>query len=231
MTTPEERARADEITASVGRFVRQSQAVRIEGVSPEQPKNPDRWFRVGAIFALVLALHVAAFVGYRHYQDKQDSIKDQQRAELEAMRTDAAIAQAQARQLREALAAAQTPQWKHVGTYQPEPVKPTDYNVYKEPRPAPRPVYAPAPEPAPSPKPDRTAEHETAAVNYVWSKQGATVRTSETTQVPGWEGRYRTTGEALFYKYGTKTPSPRKFEVLTQEKSGNIIASDLTIKW
>jgi hypothetical protein len=101
MTTPEERARADEITASVGRFVRQSQAVRIEGVSPEQPKNPDRWLRVGVIFVLVLALHVAAFVGYRHYQDKQDGIKDQQRAELEAMRTDAAIAQAQARQLRE----------------------------------------------------------------------------------------------------------------------------------
>lgn len=78
---------------------------------------------------------------------------------------------------------------------------------------------------------DHSSEHQSVAYQYVIQKGGLDAEVESTEAVTGWDGRYRTAGEAYFYRYGKRTPSPRKFEVLTQETNGKIQGIDLTIKW
>lgn len=121
---------------------------------------------------------------------------------------------------------------------QAQPTKPT-LMTYQDPprhnrpsapsRQAATPVYTPPP--AQNVEVDHTNEHRQKAVERV-AKEGGIVRQVESVeQVAGWTGRYRTTGEATFYRYSGSTPTPKRFEVLTQEENDQITSVDFTIKW
>lgn len=77
-----------------------------------------------------------------------------------------------------------------------------------------------------------TYEHNKHMSGSVTIKTKITVTSVEA--VPGWGGRYRTTGEAFMNYYNSYGRSVKtdscKFEVLTQEKGTEIEISDLTPK-
>lgn len=246
--TPEERARADAITQALSQSAKNRRLPQPAPFSPPAPDSPPattgNGLRFAAFFALAVAIHIAGFIAYNHYSEVRDKAarqEEERRLAAEQELIDATREKALA-QAREGKLLAQIAALRQSAASQPARI---EYNVYPDPHPAPRTVYAPQqqqPSPAPVPPPapaqesaptrrDRTEEHRAAAIAYVLTKKGAYVQTSDVTPVPGWEGRYRTTGEAYFYRYSSKTPSPRKFEVLTQENGSVIVASDLTIKW
>ena len=244
--TPEERARAAAITDSIAAESAARRADRIPGVSPE-PQS--KGFFYAAIFAFVLAAHVAGFLGYQHVQAKRTTERERQHAQALA---DAAQARANANRLAASMRAASAPAPAYQNTQYAgqqsrqrntgitltgpngetvhQSPRPIEYNVYRATPPTPNRAQA-APEQRPTVT-DRSHAHRSAAIHHVVKNGGGYVRVTESKPVPGWDGRYRTTGDAQFYKYSSnRTPSPRKFEVLTQENGEEVNATDINIKW
>ena len=227
--TPEERARAAAITDSIAAESAARRAQRTPEVSPEPTSKT---FLYAAIFAFVAAAHIAGFIGYQHVQAKRTAERERQHAqELADAAQERATAERLAASLRAAVAPLPTyPTYQYKQTQAPQRPTPAPTRPRTEPT-ATKTTQRPAITHQPTPTaPDRKHEHTAAAIAYVIQKRGGYVKTTETEQVPGWEGRYRTTGEAHFYQQN-RTPSPRRFEVLTQEDSGKITATDLKVLW
>lgn len=253
--TPEEKARAAAIIAAVS----ESAKARKRPITPAallaEPKLASRAIFYAITAAAMLAIHVAGFLTYKHFTTAAEERERRHAQELENARELAAYEKAKTDHYLAALAKAKaeagaysksqyvpqiTPRTQpQQRTITPPPARTPkiEYNIYKEPRQritpqTYQPVTQQAQTPTTPPPQDRTAEHQAAAIAHVIQKKGGYVRATATSPVPGWEGRYRTTGEAHFYQHNSsKTPSPRKFEVLTQETPSGITASDLTIKW
>ena len=160
--TPEERARADEITASIERFSksrRQSPAATIPGISTKppaptmrvvsqpRPTTSSHGFRYALIFIFVGALHVAGFIAYTwHSESKEEEIRDAKAtAALMEATARRALARVEAERMNAAFLAQQADQSQLSGrrtiTPQRERVTPTiEYNVVRTQPPAPRPV-------------------------------------------------------------------------------------------
>lgn len=122
-------------------------------------------------------------------------------------------------------------------TAQKQPTKPTLMTYRDPPRRSPAPApsrQATAPaytSPTQTMETDRTNEHRQKAIERVMRDGGIVRQVESVEQVAGWTGRYRTTGEATFYRYSGDTPKPKRFEVLTQEENDLITSVDFTIKW
>ncbi|MFA6962601.1 MAG: hypothetical protein WC205_17730 [Opitutaceae bacterium] len=236
--TPDERARVDSITAAFDRSRRHSP---IPGISStETISTTGKGLRYAVLFVLVLALHAAGFLLYQNYseaksteliaQAQHQALEDARNQELAEMRAVAAAAQAAAAQLSKAMA--QQRYWQTSQVTQPQPPPTPEYNVVRTTQ-RPQPVtqqFAPTP-PEPVAK-NRSSEHASIAYNYLVRKKSNTwnARITSTKQVTGWEGRYRTEFEIPRNTQGTNSLQPRRYEVLTQEKDGQITAIDLTTK-
>ncbi len=232
--TPEERARADAITAAIAESVKNRRQAVIPGVSPEPVTAASRTFNYAVFFGIVFAVHVAGFFAYRHYSETKMRAEEQRSAEIQAEAIRMAQATADA-------ARAEVERLKLEGARRMAPQ--IEYNVVTT-QPPPRPQSRPqvskqqvTPSSASVQQPavvaDRTAEHAVIALNYLRSKKSDTwrARATSTDPVPGWDGRYRTEFEIPRDSYaGTSSPTPRRFEVLTQERDGKIIGIDVTTK-
>ncbi len=247
--TPQERARADEITASIERSAKdrkKAPAVTIPGISPKPPAPTIRpvsqegpatsgdGLRYGLIFTAVLVIFAAGFAVYtRHMEVREQRIRDEvalmlraiteqekARAEAERMtRLTAAIAEKRQQDLQKSAGSNSSPK--------------IEYNIYSPPAPAPRPqpiesYQPPVQQPAVT---DRSNEHAAIAAAHLAMKKGIRPRRVSTTPVSGWEGRYRSEFEFTRNpNQGTTSPTPRRYEVTTQETDGKITAIDLTTK-
>lgn len=256
--TPEERARADAINDAISRFSKARKQPRLptpiqpptapRPTIPDAPRRTGNAFRYAAIFAFVLAAHIAGFMAYRHHSETEKTKEAERRAEIQALanaREQAAQAAAALAQANAELARAEAERLKAQLAAQIKQTSPKiEYNVYEEPKPAPqpRPVTQPRPTSADQlqrqtpPKEDaptnRIAEHRNAAQRYLVSQKSDAWRAQilTTEQVSGWEGRYRTEFEIPRNPKGISSPIPRRYDVLTQEKDGKITGIDITTK-
>jgi len=234
--TPEERARAEEITAAISASVKSRRQAGIPGISPEPVTEPGRAFKYAVFFVVVAAVHLVGFFAYRHYTET--NAREQEQAQRHA------DMQAEAIRLAQQTAENARAEVERLRREAARPVPPKiEYNVYTDPvRPAPTP-QRPTPRPAPvvaqqQPEPAQPArdlrpQHRTAALSYLRSKKSDAwnARVISTQQVPGWDGRYRTEFEIPRESYSnTSSPRPRRYEVLTQETDGEIAGIDLTTK-
>lgn len=226
--TPDERARADAIIAALGKKPSRNNQEPIPGIT--QNPQSSRIFIYITFFVLAVSVNVAGWLIYRHVQDQAEIERreEESRKLTEASIAATSAAKAQLEALRKTLAA--QPQPSYAPIIPAAPVQTT--RVVPAPTPRPQPVQIireQQPEPAPQPQRDRARDHSAVAVSYMATKRGIGIRVTDVSPVPGWEGRYRTTGESV-YNF-QKSPSPKIYEILTQEKDGQISAIDVVTKW
>jgi hypothetical protein len=238
--TPEERARADAISDAIAASVKQRRQQPIPGVSPAAPTASSRRIFYTTLLVIVLAAHVAGFLVYRRHAEAKAK-RARIAAQEERLIQQAATAEAQANAERLSNALAATKPDKPMAA--PTSVRKETPRLTRPVTPAPTRV---SPTPAPAAEiPDVTASHQTAAENHAYShfrykytigskNYGITslqITTSETVQVPGWP-RYRTQGEVGLEYYDGQSfkRTTRRFEVLTENKNGRIVATDITVK-
>jgi len=178
------------------------------------------------VFAVALALHLAGFLAYRHHTEKRERetaarIAETQALALAELQAAAEASNAEAERLRQTIAQKPTPK--------------IEYNVVKtQPQTRPQVVRQQTVRPSTPTQaaPDRTLEHQMTAQAYLEKKKGIIAEAISTKQVQGWDGRYRTQFEITRNPYEkTSSPRPRRYEVLTQERDGEITGIDVAIKW
>jgi hypothetical protein len=247
--TPQERVRADEINAAIERLSknrRQASAVTIPGisrkppvptilpVSQERPATSGDGLHYGLIFTAVLVVLAAGFAVYTcHMEVREQRIRDEVALMLRAI-TEQEKARAEAEQMARRTAAIAEKRREDLNKSAGSNSSPKiEYNIYTPPAPAPRPqpvenYQPPVRQPAVT---DRSNEHAAIAAAHLAMKKGIRPRRVSTTPVSGWDGRYRSEFEFTRNpNQGTTSPTPRRYEVTTQEKDGEITAIDLTTK-
>lgn len=246
--TPEERVRADEITADIERFVKdrkKAAVVTIPGISPkppaptirpvsqERPAISGNGLRYALIFILILTLHAAGFMAYtRHMEAKEQEMQAAMAAAIREATAQAEQARAEAERLTTAFTAQQAQLRPQLSGKSTPAVNPEiEYNTYKEKKPLVRKAVLQEKQPVVEEQPDRSGEHTSMAAAYL-SRKGIYARSVSTTQISGWEGRYRTEFEVPrnTYTTGTTSPRPKRYEVITEEKGGKITALEYTTK-
>jgi hypothetical protein len=256
--TPEERARADAIMEEITKQAKARRehatapAARIPGISSEPLTPTGQTMRRTVIFALIATLHVAGFIGYHNYAEAKEAEKIAQiKAEAEAATQEGLRrGKIEAERMREL--------FSEISRDQVKPTKTSpkiQYNVYTPPTPAPR-SAAIAPKTqmtvatvtATSRADEQEAgaeKHQEQAVKYAYSHfrykytigsknyavTSLEITPKETNEVAGWP-RYRTEGEAglEYYDGSSYKRTTRKFEVMTETKSGRVTATEITVK-
>lgn len=227
--TPEERARADAITDSISATIKQRRQPSSPAISPTDSAVTNRGVFYVVIFAAVVAAHVVGFIAYQHHSNtKAEHARRVAQAEIDALEAARAIADREAERLRRSFAAAAV----KPRNLAPPPPRPIEYNIYKETRPTPPPAHSPSPAESETPSPrDRLEEHKNVAQRYLARKKNVWITPASIEQVPGWEGRYRTQFELIRDPHkGMSSPTPRRYEVITEEKNGTITGVDATTK-
>jgi hypothetical protein len=187
-----------------------------------------------AVLVIVLAAHVAGYLAYqRHTEAKAERARIAAQEKLAIQQAVEAEALADAERLRNARAA------RKPAKLGPSSVRKGTPRLSRSVTSAPIRV---SPEAKP---PDLTANHQAAAENHAYShfrykyainskNYGITslqITTNKTAPVSGWP-RYRTQGEVgLEYHDGQSFKrTTRRFEVLTEQKNGRIVATGITVK-